>query len=134
MGTPLSAKDAKVRINGNTLFAAKWDVNPETNWLDTTNFESGGYEEQTQGLTKCEVTIEGWYDADTNMHESPLLIFDGASLSNVKLHLVGTSSPYWSFPDLSVKSVPISSEVAGLVHYRLIGKGNGIFYYPSGNP
>ena len=36
-GTPLSAKNAKVRINGAVLFNTKWTATPESAMLDTSN-------------------------------------------------------------------------------------------------
>jgi hypothetical protein len=132
-GTPYSAKNAKVRVNGQVLYAAEWEVTPETNWLDTSNFEGAGFETQVAGLRKCEVTIRGWWDGGRNMHDTPLSIQDGTELANVRCHIADTTSPYWSFPLLDVVGVPVTAQVAEKVMYEFRGKAQGSFTYPTGN-
>ncbi len=132
-GTPLSAKNCKVRINENVHYATKWDIKPESALLDTSNFEGAGFETQIYGLRKCEITIEGWYDAGANPYDSPMNLQDGISLTNLKLYISGTSGPYWLVPSASLRTPPMTSDVKEKVMFRLELKANGAFYYPTGN-
>lgn len=130
---PLSAQDAKVRVGGQILVAAAWDVNPESALLPVNNFEGGGYEDDIHGLRRCEVTIEGWWDSANNMHDAPMSIQDNSVLTNVKLYVADTDGPYWDFPKLNVRGVPMTARVEDRVLYRLVGKAKGTFTYPTGN-
>lgn len=132
-GTPLSAKNAKVRVNGQTLYAAEWEVEPESTWQDTSNFEGAGFEEQVACLRKAMVTISGWWDSGKNMHDAPLSIQDGQLLTNVKCYVSGTDGPFWSFAKFSVVGVPVTAKVGDKIMYRLRGKAQGEFIYPTGN-
>ena len=49
-GTPLSAKNCKVRINNTVLYNSKWTATPESAMLDTSNMEGAGFEDQIGGL------------------------------------------------------------------------------------
>ena len=130
-GVPLSAQAAVVRINANTLYAARWRVHPETHWADTSNFDGGGFETQVACLRKLTAEIEGWWDSNTDMFSAPLNINDGNTLTNVKLYVSGTSSAFWSIPVASVISVPMTADVHDILKYGpLVIKASGAFVYP----
>src|SRR5262245_51429499 len=131
-GRPLSARNAMVRIGGTTLFAASWDVEPETELLDSSSFECGGFEEQVSGLTRNRVTIEGWWNGLANMHDAPLQIVTGRTLTNVVCYINQVGSANWSFAFMQVASVSVSARVAEKIMYRLQGKADGTFSYPTG--
>ncbi len=132
-GQPLSAKNAKVRIGAFVFFGSNWEVEPETEWPDTSNYESVGFEEQVACFTKCMVTIEGFWDGDQNPHTDPPNFNNGQNISDVSLFISGLGGPAWSFPILSILSTPTKAPVKGLVTISIRGKANGVYLDPVGN-
>lgn len=128
------AKNAAVRVGATVVTAKKWTVSPESEELDTTNFEGIGFYECIGGTKKCNVTIE----LDDNGAAN---IFDGggggltagATLSTVKLYLNGTSSPFWLFPSLFIKSPSMDADVKSQMRDTIQAVGTGTFTYPTGN-
>lgn len=129
---PLSAKNAKVRVAGSILYAASWDVEPESTLIPSTTFEDDGYEVDIFGLSKCMVRIEGLWNAAANIHDAPLALRDGVVLLDVRLYVNDTDGPYWALPFVNVQGVPVSARVEGGVQYRFAGKAKGLFAYPEG--
>jgi hypothetical protein len=130
-GTPLSAKNCKVRINNAVLFNSKWTATPETAMLDTSNMEGGGFEDQNGGLRKLDVHIEGWWDAGANPYDAPLALVDGQTVAFV-LYTNDIGSPNWSGIAL-VKGTPMTADVKDLIKYTLDMKAKGTFGTPTGN-
>jgi hypothetical protein len=130
-GTPLSAKNCKVRINSAVLYNAKWTATPETAYLDTSNMEGAGYEDQIGGLSKLDVHIEGWWDAGANPYDGPLDLQDGEVVDFV-LYTNDLGSPNWSGTAL-VKGMPMTSDVKDAIKYTLDMKAKGEFLYPEGD-
>src|ERR1700721_1701916 len=117
-GVPLSAKNAKVRINtSNILYAVKWTVTPEANLLDVSNFEGGGFEDQIAGLLKLSYTVEGWWDATGNITAAPLNIAAGFILSNVFLYTNDVTGPYWNMASSIIGPVQVSAAGHRLLKY-----------------
>jgi hypothetical protein len=130
-GTPLSAKNCKVRINNSVLFNSKWTATPETAMLDTSNMEGAGFEDQIGGLRKLDVHIEGWWDAGANPYDSPLNLVDGEVVS-FQLFTNDIGSPCWQGNAL-VKGMPMTADVKDLVKYTVDMKAKGVFSTPSGS-
>lgn len=130
--TPISGKNAKMRIGSYVLAGKRWTGTYELDELDVTNFESGGYHECIGGVRKVTVQMDGDFNAAENMFDSPPLITDGDTISLVRLYLNGTDGPYWSIPTLLVRSVSNSAEVRGTVTFSISGTGSGVFVLPTG--
>jgi hypothetical protein len=130
-GTPLSAKNAKVRINGAVLFNTKWTATPESAMLDTSNMEGGGYEDQIAGLSKLDIHIEGWWDAGANPYDEPLNLQNGETVEFV-LYTSDIGSPFWAGTAL-VKGMPMTADVKDLVKYTIDMKAKGAFDVPEGD-
>jgi hypothetical protein len=130
-GTPLSAKNCKVRINGAVLYNSKWQATPETALLDTSNMEGAGLEDCIAGLRKLDIHIEGWWDAGANPYDAPLSLQDGQIVSFV-LYTNDIGSPNWSGTGL-VKGMPMTADVKDLIKFTLELKAKGSFNTPSGD-
>jgi hypothetical protein len=130
-GTPLSAKNCKVRINNSVLFNSKWTATPESAMLDTSNMEGAGFEDQIAGLRKLDIHIEGWWDAGANPYDSPLNLVDGQQVSFI-LYTNDVGSPAWSGTAL-VKGMPMTADVKDLIKYTVDMKAKGSFNTPTGD-
>ena len=132
-GTPLSAKNAKVRVNGSTLYAVKWDVDPTSDMLDISNFEGGGYRNFIEGLKQATVTVEGWWDGGANPFDVPLSIKNGSILTNFRCYVSDTTGPYWDFPSAIVEGTPMSADVGMEIKWRFTVRAKGTYTFPTGN-
>lgn len=136
MATPiaLSAKNARVEINGAIFANMDWEVDPTTEWLDRSNAEDGGFGTQVADFFDANVTVEGFWDAGNIPHVAPLGIVAGVNVLNVKLYIDFVNLPdlFWLFPIFSIKTAPASAKVkGGMIKQRMEGKNYGTFSYPS---
>ena len=131
-GVPLSAKNAKARVNGQVMYAQKWSVKPKTTPLDTTNFEDGGFEDEIAGLSGCAIDFEGWWDSAGNPFDAPLDVQDGNVIS-VQLYVADVGSPSWLFNEALVTDVEQVADVKDRLTLRFTARAKGEFFYPDGN-
>jgi hypothetical protein len=163
VGTPISAKFAKVRINwlyaagkqpgaadplnktapqsaGVTLVRSNWRVTPRNPLEDTSNFEGLGFTDQIAVLTGADITVGGWFDAGQNEYDSPPNLIAGRTYSvgvdggGLALFLKDLDGPYFFFPAWIISEPPVTSDVHGIVLFEFAAKSKSIFYYPSGQP
>lgn len=135
--TPRSAKNAKVRIGTQILVAKKWTVTPKSDKLDVSNFEGGGFYEFIGGLVQADVEIEFDMDAAAvnatgNNYDIPNIQPGNNNTAVVKLFLNDTTSPFWSFPNFFIETMPNTADVKQTQQGRLTGSGSGQFLYPTG--
>ena len=132
--TPRSAKDAKVRINGNTFVSQQYDVDESVDEIDTSSAEDNGYGDLIGNLSRATVTVQGMMDAGNNPFDTPLDITPGTTLTNVKLYISGTSLAYWDFPSVLVVSVRHGANVRSGGHtINWTFKSKGQYSEPTGN-
>ena len=134
-GTAYSAKNAKVRIGTTVYYAQVWEVDPESTYDDTSNFEGAGFENQVACLRKCTFTVDGWWDGGANPFDfaTDIKIQDGQTLASVKLYVSDTTGPFWSFPSAHVLAVKMVANVAQKLTLNMRCKAAGTFTYPTGN-
>lgn len=133
-GTPLSGKNAKVRVGStNVLYAVEWRVRPMADKLDFSNFEGGGFRDFIAGLVQITLSLSGWTDVGANIYEGNLDLVAGGTLSNVLLYWSGTTGPNWSLPSAFIESMEETARVEDLVRYSGEISGKGTFSYPTGN-
>jgi hypothetical protein len=128
--TPLSAKNAKVRINNVVYTAKRWVVTPVADEIDTSNFEGAGFTDRIAGLSDCEFTVDADWDSAGNNFANPPNIVIGQTLSTVKLFLNDTSSVFWLFPSALITTTPTTAEVRGAIIVSFTAKNKGTFTYP----
>lgn len=120
---------------GTHLYRSTWEVTPQTDPADTSNFEGEGFTDRIGTLKDVEVTITGFFDVGQNDYDNPPLIVPGNDNSNLALFLRETDGPYWYFPKFLVVSHPLVANVRDAL--RLTGlriQNRGVFYFPSGQP
>lgn len=131
--TPYSAKNAKVRFNGSTLYAKKWSVEMDGGNIDISNFEGAGYSDCIAGLADCTVTVDFDHDSTADMFNAPLYLSPGTVGTAARLYLSDTTSPYWSFPSFLVLPLTMGADSPkAAVTGSLKFKNKGTFSPPSG--
>jgi hypothetical protein len=134
-GTPLAGTGGRASVDGVNLRADKWQATPAVNDLVTTNFESVGddgftYEEGIMtGIRSCELSIELFWDADQEPHTDPPNLRPGVIISDVLLYVSRDLTPFTA-DEVRVTSVPIVTELNGVVRMTVVGRTNGQFTLP----
>lgn len=111
MATPLSAKNAVVRVNGAVVACKEWNVEPKDDGNDTTNFEGAGFGDSIGSIIDCDITLTFDYDSAAPQYETPPALMAGQTISNLLLYTNGVGSKKWTFPSARVKSSPMNAAV-----------------------
>lgn len=128
--TPLSAKNALVRIGTYVFTARKWTVNPKGDALDITNFEGGGFADWIGGIIEAEFTIEAQWDSASDPFAAAPNVTVTTILSTIKLYTNGLASAFWSFPSALVTDTPMTADVRQTEDISCTCKAKGTFVYP----
>ena len=127
-----SARNASVRFNTTVVTAKRWTVTPRADAHDSTNFEGGGFQEETTGIRGVDVSIELDDNGALNYFtDSNVALSAGAITLTVKLYLNTTSGPFWSFPLLWIESVAMNADIRQAMAITITGKSHGPFAYPT---
>ena len=130
--TPRSAKNAKVRMNGSTLYHAGWNVSVEGDVIDTSHSEAAGARSQIIGFTGLSGNVKGLLDASANIHDSGLNVVVGAVITNLYLYMNGTTSPSWAMTSATITKVNEVAEMHDGLKYDFDFMSQEGFSYPSG--
>jgi len=130
--TPFSAKNAKVRLNGNTFTAKSWTVEATADEIDVSNFEGNGFSDAIGGLKNATITVEYDFDGQSNPFDAPITLAPGQTGTNVRLYLNGTTGPYWSFPSVLVTATPNSANVKEALKGTIRMRNKGTYTAPTG--
>lgn len=134
--TPFSAKNAKVRIGAGaaTVTAKAWNVEPDADELDVSNFEGAGYSDVIAGLINARITIELDLDgqAGANIWDTPPTLRPGTTLSTVRLYVNDTTGPSWLFSSALVLASPNNMNVKEAAKATIRLRAKGSFSYPTG--
>ncbi len=128
-----SAKNSAVRLGSSTLTAKKWTVTEKSDRLDSTNFESGGYAENVNGIRELTFSIE--LDDNGALSYTDLGIYAGVIFSSstpLKLYLNGVNGPYWSIPNPFIESIGHNADVKSTLGLTIQGNATGTYSRPTG--
>lgn len=131
---PRSGKRGRVTVGTTpaTLYLKEWDCTDHGDDLDTTNFESSGYDEGIIGIEGCDVSFKGDWNAAQERFTDPPGLYPRSDARNVVLYINTTDTTRWIFDYFRFLSVQNNCPVRGLVSFDTSGKSNGTFTRPSG--
>lgn len=133
---PLIGRLCKVRIQGVPIQANEWNVEPQVDTIDVSNFEGSvtgtglGYKDYVNGLRGAQVTVNAWFNNAVNYFD--LGIIDGNIVTNVYLYTKDIGSPAWYFPVMLVKQVSANAKVMDILRLTIVMMNKGEYAYPSG--
>lgn len=131
MTTPYVGKNARVQVAATNLYKSMWRVSERSTDIDTYNFESGGYGEQSMGKIQAEFTFSGYWDSAQNPHTDPPNLNPGQSITGVKLYLNTTDDVYWDIPNAEVISATTTAEADSTIKYEVTCKSHGSYTRPT---
>ena len=131
-GAQRAGKGSRWQVNAINLRMGKWDCDWKGDDLDTTNFESGGFEQGIIGINVAPWNGSGLWDASIPPYLDPPGIFPRSALLNVFFYTSVTDNVGWFLPIARVFSAKTGAEVRGLVTFESSGKSNSTFTPPVG--
>ncbi len=133
VGKARSGKGGRVTINAVALYLKEWNVDYKGDDLDTTNFESQGFDQGTIGIIGCDWDSKGDWQAGANFYDNPPGIYPRDDLKTVLLYENVADNVFWNFPWNRVLSAKNGNPVRGLVSFEWSSKTNGMFAAPTGS-
>lgn len=124
-----TGRTAEVKVGSVAIRVTDWDATGSTQWEDTTDTGSAGYETSIPAIDKCSGSFKGSLNLDLLPTSSPGLR-QGVNLSNAKFYLE-RSGKYLDVPLLAIDSVQITSEVKGVIKFTCNWHANGAFTWPT---
>ena len=124
MGNFLSGKDGEVTVGATAINVTGWNFDQEVDTLETTHSGSDGLEEHITGIKRASGSFTANWDTEAPASTNPPDLNIGSTLTSMKLYMEA-SGDYIAIPLATVTSVPIVSEVKGLVSYTCNFKVNG---------
>src|ERR1041385_2413133 len=107
-----NGKGASFGINGQNYVGNEgWSIDDNPSELRTDNTAGGGFSDRIIGNHDLVATMEMCWDASANPLEAPYGFAPGTILTNLKLYLNGTASPYYLLPKAIVLTSPVTAKV-----------------------
>lgn len=128
-----SGKTGRTTVNAQTIKNNEWDVTYRGADLDTTNFESNGYEEGLTGLIGADWTIKGDWDAGVNPYDNPPGLYPRDDGVNMVLYPKVADNKPFTFPLWRCDSTRVGVRTDGKVTFDASGKSQGSFSIPTGS-
>jgi hypothetical protein len=130
-GTPTSASNAVIRINGNVFEGMEWEVTEESSTYDSSSFEDGVFEDEDVASVRCTVRIKGIWDRSRNPHASPLLLNAGVTITNLNLYINGLGGGLqWRFPKALCKGSTTTAKVHDGLPIEINFRSKGQYFPP----
>jgi|SRR6516164_4294916 hypothetical protein len=132
-GKARSAKGARAVVGSTILNYSEWNVELKGDDLDTTNFESQGFEQGIIGIIGCNWSLKAPWDAAQNGYDDPPGFYPRPDLVNFKVFTNVADNVFWLFPLSRVLSAKLNAPVRALVDWNVDGRSNGTFSLPTGS-
>jgi hypothetical protein len=129
-GAARSGKGSRISANGTNLNQSEWNTDFKGDDLDTTVFESQGYDEGTIGIEGVDWDFKGRWDAIQNFYNSPPGIFPQDQYPNLIFYESVSDNVFWLVTLARILSAKNGATVRGLVTFESSGKSNGSFVIP----
>lgn len=120
-----AAKGSRASVEGVVLRKSTWEVTYRGDDLDTTTFESAGFDQGTIGIVGIDWSLGANWDAQANNLDDPPGLFPRDNLGPVILFENVSDNVFWNIGQSRVISSKNGAEVRGLVTFSTEGKSNG---------
>ncbi len=132
-GKQRAGKNSRVSVGADDLTMAKWSVDSKADMGDTTNFESGGFDEGITEILSADISFGGNWDAGDNPFDDPPGLYPRDNLPDVSFYENTTDDVGWDFEFVRIRSARNGAEVRGLVTFEVSGSNQGEFASPTGS-
>lgn len=133
VGKMRAGKNARATVAGTNMRKTDWETDFQADDIDSTNFESGGFDQGTVGITSCPWTLKGPWDASLNDYDDPPGLYPRDDLGLVRLYTNTGDNVFWNLPNNRVLSAKNSVSVRQLVMFEASCKTQGSFSRPTGS-
>lgn len=114
-----AGKTGSISIGGNTQPLTDWSAEFKMEQIDTTNFGSSGYQENSAGIAAAEISASGPYDGTIGLQP-------GASGTFVLTSSTDVGAPAYTV-SARVTSVKVDVNVRGVAMATITATSNGTY-------
>lgn len=132
MARKLSGKKIVATINGTVVPVKMQSYKEAISKTDTTDSGSGDSTEHVVNHTTATGKIEGFWDAEANLHDSPINVRAGTG-NTLKLNLETASSPFFNCANTTFENVEVKMDAKGSIEFSFDFESNGPYSMPTGN-
>lgn len=126
-----AGKSSRAQVNTQNMTTANWDATYRGENLDTTNFESNGYEEGIIGVIGLDWSLSGRWNASQNPNFDPPGLFPTEVGINMLLFINTSDNTSYSMPKYRCTSGKASTSATGAVDFTASGMSQGQFTAPT---
>lgn len=128
-----AGKNSRAQVSSNDLTRNSYSVTYRGGDIDTTNFESEGYEEGIIGPIGADWNLDGHWNAGVNPFDDPPGLYPRNDGDEMYIWSNRTDDKYFNFPVFRCLSSTMRSTASGGVEISASGKNQGAFTIPSGS-
>lgn len=128
IGHQRHGKQSRITFEATNLRFTDWDTDYQAPEADTTNFESGGFEQGTVGIVVLAWNVSGPWDAQQNSYDDPPGFFPRDSAGALKFYENVSDNVFHSSTANRIMSAKNSASVKDLVKFSASGKSQGAVY------
>lgn len=132
MASFICGYNSKVRVGATVVTAHSSTVNVDTQEIDVTNFEGGGFADFLMCILAATSTIDAHWDALADPLDDPPNLRPAQIIANFFVYVNTLAGPFWSFPLATVKSFNFKTGAKEAVAFTSMVRNKGAFLFPTG--
>ena len=132
-GTFRAGKSSRAQSNSQNMYANDYSLTYRAEDLDTTHFESSGYETGIIGIKGLDWTLNADWDAGANPLDDPPGIYPRDDGTQLKIYTNVSDNKAFVMATFRCFSSQITSSAKGKVSFSASGKSQGSFTVPTGS-
>lgn len=126
-----AGKNSRAQVNAQNMTTANWSAAYRGENLDTTNFESNGYEEGIIGVLGLDWDLSGRWNASQNPNADPPGLFPTEEGSDMNLYVNVADDLSYDMPSFRCFNGTASTSATGAVDFKANGSSQGTFTIPT---
>ena len=139
-----AGKGGRIAVGATFLTLDTYEINFNTDWIDTTNFESLGihpaggvgttttFEQGTFGVLWNHYSFSGKWDAQQPKYDTPPALYPRDDLASVKIYENTGDGDFWNYPFSIVVTTRNGARVRDAITWDASLQSNGNFSCPTG--
>jgi len=131
-GSFRAGRNSRAQVNAQNMTTAQWSATFRGENLDTTNFESNGYEEGIIGIWGLDWSLSGSWNAAQNPNADPPGLFPTEEGSDMFLYVNVSDDTAYEMSTFRCTQGQASTTATGKVEFTASGMSQGSFTVPTG--
>lgn len=128
-----AGKGGRTTVSSTTMTNSEWSCTHQGDNLDTTNFESNGFQEGIIGIQRLDWSVKATWNAAQNPMDDPPGLYPRDDGSSMYLYTNRTDAKSFSMPLFRCVSSTIRATATAKVEFDSSGSSQGGFSIPAGS-